>query len=138
MDWARRHSSDGESCSIARHAANSSNSLAAAPAAGADFQPRKSVTASKWSVRVCSRAPWHASTPGSTFNRAPSRATATGGAALTSSSTNPSHGNVHSTAKPKPCAGPLARREATNSTSAGVNVKNLISSSCPMSGNPRN
>lgn len=33
---------------------------------------------------------------------------------------------------------PLARREATNSTSAGVNVKNLISSSCPMSGNPRN
>src|ERR1019366_1021349 len=45
--------------------------------------------------------------------------------------------NVHSwTAKPKPCAGSLARREATNSTSAGINVKNLISSSCPMSGTP--
>jgi hypothetical protein len=88
------------------------------------------------SLLTCPVAGQH--TRGSTFNLAPSRAPATGGAALTSSSTNPSHGNVHSwTAKPKPCAGPLARREATNSTSAGVNVKNLIGWSCPMSGNPQ-
>lgn len=33
-------SSGGETCSIARHATNSFHSLAATPAAGADFQPR--------------------------------------------------------------------------------------------------
>src|SRR5664279_4031327 len=54
---ARRHSSDGESCSIARHAANSSNSLAAAPAAGADFQPRIRPTC-RTSQRVFAKNRW--------------------------------------------------------------------------------
>ena len=65
-----------------------------------------------------------------------SRATAAAGAEGTSSGTNPSHGRVHScTAAPSTFR--LSRNLRTNSTSAGVSMKNLISSARPISGNPR-
>jgi len=65
-----------------------------------------------------------------------SRATAAAGAAATSSGTNPSHGSVHScTAAPSTFF--LSRNLLTNSSSAGVRVKNLISSAQAGSGNAR-
>jgi hypothetical protein len=65
-----------------------------------------------------------------------SRATAAAGAAGTSSGTNPSHGSVHScTAAPSMFF--LSRNPRMNSSSAGVSMKNLISSARPISGNPR-
>jgi len=61
-----------------------------------------------------------------------------GGAATTSSGTNPSHGNVHSaTDSPNRSAGPRPRPGSTNATSAGARVKNRNNSSRPISGNPR-
>jgi hypothetical protein len=66
------------------------------------------------------------------------RATATAGAAPTSSGTNPSQGSVHNvTARPNRSAGPRPRPGSTNATSAGANVKNRNNSSRPISGNPR-
>jgi hypothetical protein len=71
-------------------------------------------------------------------NRSASRVTARGGADLTSSGTNPSHGSVHScTARPRRSAGPRPRPGLMNSTSAGVRVKKRISSSRFNAGNER-
>ena len=65
-----------------------------------------------------------------------SRATAAAGAAGTSSGTNPSHGSVHNcTATPSTFR--LSRNLRTNASSAGVSMKNLISSARPISGKPR-
>ena len=66
------------------------------------------------------------STAGSSPSRSGSRATAAGGAAHTSSGTNPSYGNVASaTASPSLSVGP-PRSGSRNATSAGVNVKYRI------------
>lgn len=132
---ASRNSRPGESCSIARASRNWSSSLnATSPPAR---QPRNSATSPRWSVRVCSRAPYDRSSPTGTTSCSDSRATAAAGTEGRSSGTNPSHGSVHScTATPTLFAGP--RCALTNATSPRISVKYRISSSCAIdSGNRR-
>jgi len=76
-------------------------------------------TSRRWSVRVCSHSPYPASTPASRCSWSANRPTAAGGAAVTSSGTNPSHARVHScTARPRRSHGERPRPGSTNARSA--------------------
>jgi hypothetical protein len=87
-------------------------------------------------VRGCSRSPYPRSSPIGIPNRCDNRATAGAGAAVTSSGTNPSHGNVHNYIATPSTLRPV-RYLRRNASSALVNVKYRIRSARVISGNPR-